>query len=619
MFKHLISLILASLLLCGCAKPAQSAETAPTTPEEISASTARPHSFYDAGSQTEQRTRGAVRVYPLKRSDCTGLQVQGESVLLFSGSETTVLTRIDANGCVSATAELNIFLSHDDSSLQIGADTLSFYDYSKGETVVLDQTLQELRRIPSPDDLMGTPILSEDQKTLYYCTPTALRAMDVETGICRCIREMGYLYQTVTKLHLDDSIISCSLSDETGSTMAYISAENGRLLQESADIALTTSGSRYYASFPTGMTQALLFGDREAAPTALIPADITAECLFLEQVNGAVTVTVLSETQIRFDYYDLSSGLRTAALTMDTKHVPIGLEATADGYVYILMHSSRYGCDTLYRWAVEDMPLNDSTVYTGPYFTEEAPDLAGLARCRELADEIGQRYGIRVLIWEEAAAAAPWDYSFEPEYLVPVIERELKFLDQQLGQFPKEMLEATASNFSGLTISLVRQLIGSADAGSLSTANGLQYFLGNEACIALAAGQDTQKALFHELYHVMETQILNHSIALDQWETLNPRGFSYDLDYRTNLARDGSAYLREDTQSFIDTYAMSYPKEDRARILEYACTPGNEHYFQSEPMQAKLRTLCDGIREAYGLENSTEAYLWEQYLYVPIT
>lgn len=610
MFKHLISLLLSCLLLCGCAgAPIQEVpHTAPTT-----AAAMEPSSFYDAGNPLEQRTRGAVRVYLLKRWDCTGLAILGKSVLLFSGEETTTLTLIDPNGCITARMELGLRLSRDDASLQIGGDTLSFYDHSRGETVVLDDALQELRRIPVPDDVTGTPILSSDRKTLYYCTSTALRAMDVETGIRRCIREMGHMSQSVEKLHREDTIIACSLSGESGSKLAYISAENGQLLRESADMALTTEGQRYYASFPTGITQALLFGTGEDVPQALTPADLTAQCCFLDQANAAVTVSVLSGNQIRFDYYDLSTGLRTASLTLDSQHASTAVEA-GNGYVYILMYDSRSDCDTLYRWDISQTPLNDGNVYTGPYFTAADPDLAGLAWCRDLADEIAQRHGIRVLIWEETAAAAPWDDCFEAEYLVPVIEQELRRLDQLLGQFPQGMLEATAANFEGLTISLVRHT----ESSSPNTAGGLLYFLENEACIALAAGGECDKAFFHQLYHVMETHILNNSIALDQWESLNPKGFAYDLDDQKNLSRDGSEYLREDTRSFIDTYAMSYPREDRARIMEYACTPGNESYFQSEPMQRKLRTLCEGIREAYGLKKSPEKYLWEQYLYVPM-
>ena len=46
---------------------------------------------------------------------------------------------------------------------------------------------------------------------------------------------------------------------------------------------------------------------------------------------------------------------------------------------------------------------------------------------------------------------------------------------------------------------------------------------------------------------------------------------------------------------------MSFEKEDRARIMEYAMTPGHEDLFQSPYMQAKLRQLCLGIREAFGM------------------
>ena len=57
---------------------------------------------------------------------------------------------------------------------------------------------------------------------------------------------------------------------------------------------------------------------------------------------------------------------------------------------------------------------------------------------------------------------------------------------------------------------------------------------------------------------------------------------------------------------------MSYPKEDRARIFEYAMLPGKESLFQTEVMQKKLQTVCTGLREAYDLEDSP--CLWEQYL-----
>ena len=43
-------------------------------------------------------------------------------------------------------------------------------------------------------------------------------------------------------------------------------------------------------------------------------------------------------------------------------------------------------------------------------------------------------------------------------------------------------------------------------------------------------------------------------------------------------------------------------------------TEGNESLFRCETMQAKLRTLCEGIRKAFGLRKSPDTFLWEQYL-----
>ena len=50
------------------------------------------------------------------------------------------------------------------------------------------------------------------------------------------------------------------------------------------------------------------------------------------------------------------------------------------------------------------------------------------------------------------------------------------------------------------------------------------------------------------------------------------------------------------------------------RIMEYAVMEGQEEVFSSNTMQKKLKTLCRGIRSAFGLSNVSEALLWEQYL-----
>ena len=365
------------------------------------------------------------------------------------------------------------------------------------------------------------------------------------------------------------------------------------------------------------MTQALLFGEGEQPPLALTPGEITADCVFLPRRNGAVSVFAAGSRELRLDYYDLDSGVRRAALTLETDSRPLDLEGTSGG-VYILIYSGDYGCDAIYRWDFGGTDVEDPAVCTGPYYTAQSPDLEGLARCQAYAAELSQRFGVEILVWKDAVAEQPWDYDLEPEYLVSVIQRELKLLEQRLSYYPGNILPDTASHFTGLRICLVRAITGTAESGSLDSATGLQFLIGTDAYVALAAGEYSDRALYHELFHVMETHILNESIAFDQWDALNPAGFSYDYDYRANAQRDAGVYLEGENRAFVDTYSMSFPKEDRARIMEYAMLSGNQELFRGQIMQEKLKTLCQGIREAYGLKKSSETFLWEQYLRKPL-
>ena len=59
---------------------------------------------------------------------------------------------------------------------------------------------------------------------------------------------------------------------------------------------------------------------------------------------------------------------------------------------------------------------------------------------------------------------------------------------------------------------------------------------------------------------------------------------------------------------------MTASREDQARIFEFACREGNEDFFRSATMQKKLRAVCVGIREAWGLKKAETEFLWEQYL-----
>ncbi|HIT33738.1 MAG TPA: hypothetical protein IAC31_03810, partial [Candidatus Faecousia intestinigallinarum] len=79
-----------------------------------------------------------------------------------------------------------------------------------------------------------------------------------------------------------------------------------------------------------------------------------------------------------------------------------------------------------------------------------------------------------------------------------------------------------------------------------------------------------------------------------------------------------SAYLTGDDPAFLDAFSMTYPREDRARILQYAMTELGQGRFDTDNLQEKLRTICVAIRDAFDWEDSPMVFPWEQYLHEPL-
>ena len=610
--KHLIAALLC-LLLCGCAR--QTTLIATENVPEITQSPAA-ESLYDPGHPIEQEYSGLVRAYPLPVRKAHGVLAFGKDVLVLSGRDPTTMTVYSGEELLqTASLTLEIHLPQEDPSLQIHGDHISFFDPDRRETVVLDASLQELRCIQAPDGLSGKPILSGDENTLYYCTGWSVVAWDLRSGIRRTVKEFSYESQELTGLHLDDDILECRIEKDGEGAKLLLAADLGTEITRLPENAkLHTTGGRYFAVLRDGYLSLPVFGNTDTAPEFLLPETDWENLFYLPEDHAAVTADQ-SDGGTRLDYYELSTGILRASLTLDALQTPKSIANTGDHSVYILAYDPARDADVIYRWDVLRQPPDRTNVtsYKESYHSPKAPDTEGLEQCREYARSIGEKYGISVRVWEDAVAVRPWDYQLEPETLAPVLKRELKLLEQRLAQYPPEVLEQSQSHFTGLTICLVRKITGSSDTGSLSSATGIQFFDGNEAYVIITTGEHSRQALYHELYHVMETRILTESTALDTWDALNPADFAYGSE-----TEDADVYLQGQTRAFVDRYSMAARKEDRARILENAMLPENQEIFRSEYMQRKLKAMCTGIREAYKLQRYPEMLPWEQYLAVPL-
>ena len=125
----------------------------------------------------------------------------------------------------------------------------------------------------------------------------------------------------------------------------------------------------------------------------------------------------------------------------------------------------------------------------------------------------------------------------------------------------------------------------------------------------LSSCGNVTKDFYRCIAYGIDSHVLGNSRDFDTWNGLNPEGFAYG-----DTVADQSRYLEGENRAFTDPVAMRYPHEDRCRVFCNAMLAENGEMFQSKTMQAKLLRLCKGIREAYGLEKSTETYVWEQYL-----
>ncbi len=618
--KRLMIMLLVAAVLCGCSS--QSAEppggtTQPTQASTVAAVPTEPAGFYVPESELEITTQGGVRVYIPEDSSCYAIEVLDGDVLLFTGGQTTTLTRLTGDNLYPiAQAQLACYVYPEDASFCFSDKGITYYDEAAGALVFLDNDLKEVNRVKTPEGILGTPVLSANRLKLYYCTADAVRVLDLETGLDRLLKQMNYSHQSVGSTLFHDTVLQCHIFDGDGYTL-LISAETGELLElPQQSVQVTGAADRFYALLDEGHMQEILFGTGREDTQMLTAADPFGTPWCLED-DDAVVMTYSTEASTSFAYYELETGFRRSMLELPVVFYPWCVEACPEkAAVYLIGYDQGRDGPAIYRWDLASTAINDGTVYTGPWYTLDSPDLTGLAECAQQAQMLGQAHGLNILVGPEAAALEPWDYEIEPEYQVPVIRRDLEKLEQYLTIFPEGFFETVDED---ITICLVRGLYGSAESGSLDSADGIQFWDAGKAYVALVEGNNLEMTLYHELFHIIDNHVLSACNAYYDWERLNPQGFAYDLDYIANQSRDPEQYLEEGTRAFIDTYSMSFPKEDRARIMEYASTPGHESYFQSETMQTKLRTLCQGIRTAFWLKDYPNAFIWEQYLATPLT
>ena len=582
--KRLILALLVICLLTGCTDKKENTEQ----PQE------NPSGWYDETSQLEADTAGAVRSY-LLQTKVTDVQMIGDNVLLLEQGDATKLTVMEREeGQVLAKTTLPKTAI----GLQILDNAVAYYLPDTKEVVYLDETLQPFNSIQLPEVAEGTPVLSPDCSQIYYCTAMDVKSFDVNMGISRPVRTQPCKSQSLVGVYFGGKVLALSVvAEDDSSDVFYISAETGELLCKDNHItALAPDRDRYVAFRKDGIVQQYAYGTLEGTPadlilseeTTVVPA-IAAKGVLTYHVNG------LGATELHF--YDIETGTKTGFISL----IGIGqiVDTTEDSNGIWLLTDTESG-QILHYWSLNMSPVLDEHVYTRPLYTAENPDKEGLKECKKRAEGIAKPHYVNIQIWDNALRT-PEGYEVVGEYQTEAINTVLDQLEQTLARYPDRFLYKCTNGI--LRINIVR---------SISSGESFLQFRGTtDPYIVLTVDCNVQEEFDKAMGYVVNSRVLAKSPLLDSWGDLNPEGFEYGKT-------TDEGYLSGEGQAFANEKAMVSVADDRAMLFAEAIKSDNAQTFQAPAMQAKLKQLCIGIRDAWNWDDKKDTYPWEQYLTTPI-
>lgn len=587
-------LLVVILLLAGCAQeevvPVETETTVPPT---------EPVVIYMANSSVEQQTGGAVKVFVPEEDTYIGMAPMGENVVLVS--DLTKLTLMDSEtGELGASIKVGEQISCEDTDFTATAEGVSYYREDGLELVFLNSQLQQSAKVEIPEGISGHPCISHTNQEIYYCKDKQVRALHLQTGISRLVKEQVCQSIELVESHLDGTMLACRVIDEKGAvSMLYLDSATGQTLDDANQLSqLQTGANHYLVTRQEGIVTQQIFGAVDGAPQLFnLSEPVTAAF----SMGGAYNWK-MDNNSLVLDFYDFESGTLSAQTRMLGVSEPISIAAD-DHYIWVLAKEGDK--EMLYRWDVSLSKTGNTESYIAPLYTRDFPDTQGLEACVEKAKLLGEEHGIHIKVAKDALEVTG-NYELLDEFQVDATNAMLDRMKLVLDCLPQGFLKNSLAK-GELYICVVRSIAGGAK-------EMVQFYEGGNAYVLLAASENLEDNLLHGVGYIIDSHVLGNSRDYDTWKKLNPSDFDYDYSYYAYKKHGDSTYLTDENRAFTDAYAMTFPHEDRCRLFVSAVLEGNESLFTTDTMQAKLKRMCQGIRESYGYEKNGKTYIWEQYL-----
>ena len=459
-------------------------------------------------------------------------------------------------------------------------DVLCRADVATGQTerVALESDMRFLDVsgiLPDSDTLFLHCLLSP------YSTESGTAVLDPETGAYTMLQKDWY----ATYYGADSPELLWFNNETMGYDVLYASegryyrADAALLHADEADI-LPVSGSAY------------LLGVAQDTTLYRLESGISACLLQEEQLGGALRNAVWLPEQVLVGCVYGGGTFHLTAIAPAQLTFP----QVSDGI------------------AVDD-PMAVDTALTEVYWNSlnGQPLPATLQEARDYADQLEERYGVTILLSAQGqeACEAVWDAVVTTTDQWPLedepyaIARTLEALDRALALYPEGFFRQMRNTMGegGVRFIPVGHIENDVNAV------GLTYETYGWQNIYIDVTLDTfESVICHEIWHATEGVISYRDwVSFDpgNWSVCNPEGFFYNEDVEDadpNPSRWTFNY-EMDAQNvyFVDAYARTNAKEDRARIMEYVMA--NEDLagalMQSPYITQKLEIMCQAIRNSF--------------------
>ncbi len=249
---------------------------------------------------------------------------------------------------------------------------------------------------------------------------------------------------------------------------------------------------------------------------------------------------------------------------------------------------------------------------------------------RMRADKLEEKYGVEIYIGEECSNIFG-GYTVAPLTEYNGVESALKMLEEEMNKYPDNFFEQFEYSWvEGLEIYLAGTLKG-IQGDVLEYAGGFKTIYDSNIVLVLDCNDYGVESIFHhELCHAIEEKIVDASYSQekpmfhdDKWNSFNPFADMYTYTYSEygfskyhEFTYESKLYHGDIADAyFVDTYAMTYPTEDRARLFESVMT--DELYCidfgEASNLMKKINYYAKCIRDVFDTTGWNDVP-WEVYL-----